>query len=123
MKKETKAIATFFISKFPEFGELLERIQAREIHNGVHEHNRSDIKTALAHGLATFEDRLLRHLETFLKESGYRVDSLEFDGLKVWRSATRVQNSEGLILIVHEFVQSDSDLLRRQRARRLRSNS
>ena len=38
-----------------------------------------------AHGLATFEDRLLRYLETFLKARGYRVDSLEFDGLKVWR--------------------------------------
>ena len=40
----------------------------------------------MAHGLATFEDRLLRHLETFLTDRGYRVDSLEFDGLIVWRN-------------------------------------
>ena len=86
LKKESRAIADFFISKFPEFQELLERIQTREISNGVEEKNRSDIKTALAHGLATFEDRLLRHLETFLTERGHRVDSLEFDGLKVWRN-------------------------------------
>ena len=41
--------------------------------------------TALAHGLATFEDRLLTKLESFLSGKGYRVDSLEFDGLKVFR--------------------------------------
>ena len=42
--------------------------------------------SALAYGLQTLEDRLLRHLEDFLNSQGYRVDSYEFDGLMVRRS-------------------------------------
>eukprot|EP01048_Picozoa_sp_COSAG05_P020280 COSAG05_NODE_3404_length_2084_cov_3.134005_2_plen_37_part_01 len=32
--------------------------------------------------MATLEDNLLQHLETFLASKGYQVDSLEYDGLK-----------------------------------------
>jgi hypothetical protein len=86
LERESKAIAEFFVDSFPEFGELLERILTQERANGVAAHNQSTIMTALAHGLATFEDRLLTKLESFLSGKGYRVDSLEFDGLKVFRN-------------------------------------
>jgi hypothetical protein len=42
--------------------------------------------SALSWLMATLEDGLLRHLETFLTSKGYQVDSLEFDGLKPRRN-------------------------------------
>eukprot|EP01046_Picozoa_sp_COSAG06_P027748 COSAG06_NODE_2467_length_6812_cov_3.322211_1_plen_222_part_00 len=86
LERESAAVAKFFLKNYPEFQQLLEQIQEQERANRVESHNMSGPMTALAHGLATFEDRLLKHLETFLRGKGYRVDSLEFDGLKVYRN-------------------------------------
>ena len=85
LERESAAVAEFFLKNYPEFQQLLEQIQEQERSNGVEAHNMSGPMTALAHGLATFEDRLLKHLETFLRSKNYRVDSLEFDWLKVFR--------------------------------------
>ena len=38
--------------------------------------------SALSFLMAMLEDNLLQHLEIYLQSKGYRVDSLEFDGLK-----------------------------------------
>ena len=43
---------------------------------------RMGLYNALSFLMATLEDNLLQHLEMFLVSKGYRVDSLEFDGLK-----------------------------------------
>jgi hypothetical protein len=86
LEKECDRITKFFMDTFPEFKDLLQQIHRKQRADGVLDKDLKGDVTALAHGLATFEDRLLRSLEQFLKEEGYRVDSLEYDGLKVWRA-------------------------------------
>jgi hypothetical protein len=86
LEKECEDITKFFMDTFPEFKDLLQQIHRKQRADGVLDKNLKRDVTALAHGLATFEDRLIRSLEQFLKEEGYRVDSLEYDGLKVWRA-------------------------------------
>eukprot|EP01050_Picozoa_sp_SAG11_P016376 SAG11_NODE_2229_length_3658_cov_3.278730_3_plen_200_part_00 len=67
LETESADIAAFFLDSFPEFKTLLDTIQAQERANSVQPRNMSGPMTALAHGLATFEDRLLKHLHVQLQ--------------------------------------------------------
>lgn len=104
LETESADIAAFFLDSFPEFKSLLEKIQAQERANGVQPRNMSGPMTALAHGLATFEDRLLKHLETFLRGKGYRIDSLEFDGLKVFRDGNTAAFPEAVLREAEQYL-------------------
>jgi hypothetical protein len=83
MEDESELVRDFFLGKFPKFTNLLTDINQRRIACGQ---TPKDEWSALAHGLQTLEDKLLQHLETFLVQLDYQVDSYEFDGLKPRRN-------------------------------------
>jgi hypothetical protein len=84
-KVECNRICEFLLGQYPEFKDLIcqvnQRLPANEQKVGRMGHF-----SALSWLMATLEDGLLRHLETFLTSKGYQVDSLEFDGLKPRRN-------------------------------------
>jgi hypothetical protein len=79
--KECDVVCKALTDAYPEFKDTLEQVNNR-MPAGKKKTGRMGAYSALSFLMATLEDGLLRHLETFLRSKNYRVDSLEFDGLK-----------------------------------------
>ena len=80
-KGECELICDRLLDTYPEFKDLIEQINQR-VSTNKQKVGRMARYSALSWLMATLEDNLLQHLETFLASKGYQVDSLEYDGLK-----------------------------------------
>ena len=80
-KGECELICDTLLGTYPEFKDLIGQINQR-LPTNKQKAGRMANYSALSWLMATLEDNLLQHLETFLASKGYQVDSLEYF---VWR--------------------------------------
>lgn len=85
--KELERIAPIvlqlFLDKFPEMKAMLVDVNNQRVRD---QRTPKNDYTALHYGLQTVESKLLGHLETFLGDRNYTVDSKQYDGLYVGRN-------------------------------------
>jgi hypothetical protein len=79
--KECDVVCRALTNAYPEFSDTLKQVNLR-LPDTKKKTGRMGVYSALSFLMATLEDNLLQHLEIYLQSKGYRVDSLEFDGLK-----------------------------------------